>query len=87
MFKFKPVLTTKIVLVVTFIVSLGACSSERVRLGEGEKRIIPQSEFGPGESWRDEDETPQYAATKESFRARVKKSGIKSRKSQVASGR
>ena len=76
---------TKFVLVVTFIVCLSACAQNRIQIDADEKRVVPQSEFGPGESWREEYEPPQFASTKESFRSRVKKSSIKSRKSVVAS--
>jgi hypothetical protein len=76
---------TKFVLVVTFIVCLSACAQNRKTIDADEKRVIPQSEFGPGESWREEYEPPQVASTKESFRSRVKKSNVKSRKSIVAS--
>jgi hypothetical protein len=76
---------TNIVLVVTLIVLLSACAQNRKPVDLDEKRVIPQSEFGPGESWREEYEPPQVASTKENFRSRVKKSGAKSRKSVVAS--
>jgi len=86
MFSLESFSLTKFVLAVTFIVSLSACSQTRKKIDEGETRVVPQSEFAPGESWRDNYEPPpQYASTKESFRERVKKSGLKSRKSVVAS--
>lgn len=88
MFDLKPNSTisqTKFVLAVTFIVLLSACAQNRKQIDADEKRVIPQSEFGPGESWREEYEPPQVASTKENFRSRVKKSRVKSQKSVVAS--
>ena len=76
---------TKFVLAVTFIVLFSACAQNRKQIDADEKRVIPQSEFGPGESWREEYEPPQVASTKENFRSRVKKSRVKSQKSVVAS--
>jgi hypothetical protein len=88
MYDMTKSLLPKTVLAVTFIVSLAACSHSRKRIDEGEARVIPQSEFAPGESWRDSDEfeaPKQYASTKDSFRSRVKKTSVKSRKSIVSS--
>ena len=88
MFDLNRSLLTKAVLAVTFIAALAACSNTRKKIDEGENRVIPQSEFGPGESWRDSDEfavPQQYASTKDSFRSRVKKTAAKSRKSMVSS--
>lgn len=88
MFEKNPISMTKLALAVTFIVTLSACAGTRKKIDDGEARVIPQSEFAPGESWRDSDEfeaPKQYASTKDSFRSRVKKSQSKSRKSMVSS--
>lgn len=89
MFALESILTnskTKFAVLVTIVVTLSACASNRKMIDEGEARVIPQSALAPGESWGDTDEPmTSYASTKENFRSRVKKSAIKSRKSQVAS--
>lgn len=82
-------LKAKCATLVTILVALSACSHRpRKLVDQDEHRVVPMSEFGPGESWRDQEDSPtQYASTKESFRERLKKSNKTRTKSSVASQR
>ena len=91
MFDLKAKLTnskTKFAFTVTIIVLLSACAQTRTRLADDENRVVPVSEFETGGSWRETYEPPtQAVASKQTFRERVKKSALKSKKSSVASAR